>query len=91
MAAKGDEGQTIIKSLKKDFNAMIKAADANALMAKQNADARIKAAEANARMAKHNADARINEADAYALKAKQVAATTICAERAVTAHNLRNI
>ena len=91
MAAKVAEGQTTINSLKKDFNATIKAADANALMAQQNADARIKAADDNALMAKHNADARINKADAYALRAKQAAATAIRAERAMTAHNLQNI
>ena len=50
MAAKVAEGQTTINSLKKDFNATIKAADANALIAKQNDDARIKAADTNALM-----------------------------------------
>ena len=60
-------------------------------MVKQNADARIKAADDNALMAKHNADAMIKEADAYALRAKQATIATVRAERAVTAHNLRNI
>ena len=73
MAAKVAEGQTTINSLKKYFNATIKAADANTLMAK------------------HNADAMIKEADAYALRAKQATVATVRAERAVTAHNLRNI
>ena len=91
MAAKVAEGQTTINSLKKYFNVTTKAADANALMAKQNADARINAADTNALMAKHHADARVNEADSYALRANQDAARTVCAERAVTSHTLRNI
>ena len=69
----------------------INAAEANALMAKQNADARIKTADANALMAQQNADAGINEVATYALRAKGAAATTVRAERAVTAHNLQNI
>ena len=41
-------------------DARINAAEAYALMAKQNANARIKAPNTHALMAKHNADARIN-------------------------------
>ena len=52
MATKVAERQTTINSLKKDLNATIKAAGANALMVKKNAEAGTKEADANALRAK---------------------------------------
>ena len=55
MAAKMAEGQTTINSLTKCFNTAIEAANANALMAKQNANARIHESGAYALRAKQAA------------------------------------